>query len=66
MAALGAVRNGKEAVEMSDLDEAVDRVVPYEEWKSRIMNPSEKQIVACHEAGHAPVAESRPHGDRVA
>ena len=30
------------------------------------MNPREKQIVAYHEAGHALVAESRAHADRVA
>lgn len=30
------------------------------------MNPKEKEIVAHHEAGHAVIAESRPHADRVA
>ena len=29
------------------------------------MNPREKETVAYHEAGHALVAESRPHADRV-
>jgi cell division protease FtsH len=29
------------------------------------MNPKEKETVAYHEAGHALVAESRPHADRV-
>ena len=65
-AALGAARNEKEAVEMADFDEATDRVVAGAERKSRVMNPREKQIVACHEAGHALVAESRPRADRVA
>jgi cell division protease FtsH len=65
-AALGAARSDKEAVDMADFDEAVDRVVAGAERKSRVMNPREKQIVACHEAGHALVAESRPHADRVA
>ena len=36
------------------------------ERKSRVINPREKEIVAYHEAGHALVAESRPHADRVA
>ena len=36
------------------------------ERKSRVINPREKQIVAYHEAGHALVAESRVHADRVA
>ncbi|MFQ5852168.1 MAG: ATP-dependent zinc metalloprotease FtsH [Candidatus Binatia bacterium] len=65
-AALGAARAGKEAVEMADFDEAIDRVIAGLERKSRVINPREKQIVAYHEAGHALVAESRPHADQVA
>src|SRR5262249_12671626 len=60
-AALRAAREGKEAVEMPDFDEAIDRVVAGLERKSRAINPKEKQIVAYHEAGHALVAESRAH-----
>jgi cell division protease FtsH len=65
-AALRAARQGKDAVEMTDFDEAIDRVVAGLERKSRVINPREKEIVAYHEAGHALVAESRPHADRVA
>jgi cell division protease FtsH len=65
-AALRAAREGKAAVEMGDFDEAIDRLVAGIERKSRVINPKEKQIVAYHEAGHALVAESRPHADRVA
>jgi cell division protease FtsH len=64
-AALRAARQGKDAVEMVDFDEAIDRVVAGLERKSRVINPREKEIVAYHEAGHALVAESRPHADRV-
>jgi cell division protease FtsH len=64
-AALGAARAGKAAVEMVDFDEAIDRVVAGLERKSRVINPKEKAIVAYHEAGHALVAESRTHADRV-
>jgi cell division protease FtsH len=64
-AALRAAREGKAAVEMADFDEAIDRVVGGLERKSRIISPKEKVIVAHHEAGHALVAESRPHADRV-
>jgi cell division protease FtsH len=64
-AALRAAREGKDAVEMADFDEAIDRVVGGLERKSRIISPKEKVIVAHHEAGHALVAESRPHADRV-
>jgi cell division protease FtsH len=65
-AALRAARQGKDAVELVDFDEAIDRVVAGLERKSRVINPREKEIVAYHEAGHALVAESRPHADRVA
>ena len=65
-AALRAARQGKDAVEIVDFDEAIDRVVAGLERKSRVINPREKEIVAYHEAGHALVAESRPHADRVA
>ena len=65
-AALRAARTGKDAVAMADFDEAVERVVAGLERKSRVMNPKEKEIVAHHEAGHAVIAESRPHADRVA
>jgi cell division protease FtsH len=65
-AALRAARLGKDAVELTDFDEAIDRAVAGLERKSRVINPREKEIVAYHEAGHALVAESRPHADRVA
>jgi cell division protease FtsH len=65
-AALHAARKEKDAVDMTDFDEATDRVVGGIERKSRVINPKEKEIVAYHEAGHALVAESREHADRVA
>ncbi|QUN28642.1 ATP-dependent zinc metalloprotease FtsH [Cupriavidus sp. KK10] len=64
-AALLAARKGKDAVEMIDFDEALDRIVGGLEKKNRVMNPQEKETIAYHEAGHAIVAESRPHADRV-
>ena len=64
-AALRAARQGKDVVEMADFDEAIDRVVGGLEKKHRVMNPVEKETVAYHEAGHALVAESRPHADKV-
>ena len=64
-AALRAARSNKTAVEPQDFDEAIDRVVAGLEKRNRVMNPKEKETVAYHEAGHALVAESRPHADRV-
>jgi cell division protease FtsH len=64
-AALLAARKGKDAVEMADLDEAVDRVVGGLERKSRVLSEKERDIVAHHEIGHALVASSLPHTDPV-
>jgi cell division protease FtsH len=64
-AALLAARKNRNAVEMADFDEAIDRIVAGLEKKTRVMNPNEKETVAYHEAGHALVAESRVHADRV-
>ncbi|HEY2591047.1 MAG TPA: ATP-dependent zinc metalloprotease FtsH [Steroidobacteraceae bacterium] len=64
-AALRAASAGKQAVEMRDFDEAIDRVVAGLERRNRVMNATEKETVAYHEAGHALVAESRRFADRV-
>ncbi len=64
-AALHAARCDKQAVDMKDFDEAIDRVIAGLEKRNRVMNPKEKETVAYHEAGHALVAESRLHADRV-
>ena len=64
-AALLAARRKKNAVEMSDLEEAIDRVVAGLEKKNRLMNKKEKEIIAFHESGHALVAESLPTTDPV-
>ena len=63
-AALLAARKGKRAVEMSDLEEAVDRQVAGLR-KRRVMNEREKTIVAHHESGHALVAILTPGADPV-
>jgi cell division protease FtsH len=64
-AALLAARKNKEAVEMDDFEEAIDRVVAGLEKRNRVMNPKEKEIVAYHETGHALVAEALPTTDKV-
>ncbi len=64
-AALLAARKGKDAVEMADLEEAIDRVVAGLERKSRVLSETERDIVAHHEMGHALVAFSVPHADPV-
>jgi cell division protease FtsH len=64
-AALLAARKGKDAVDMADLDEAVDRVIGGLERKSRVLSEKERDIVAHHEIGHALVASSLPQADPV-
>src|SRR5918999_1376756 len=64
-AALLAARREKDAVGMSELEEAIDRVVAGLERKSRVMSEKEREIVAFHEMGHALVALSVPNADPV-
>ena len=64
-AALLAARRRKTAVDMDDLNEAVDRVIAGLEKKNRVINPKEKKIVAYHETGHALVAAYTPGSDKV-
>ncbi|MBC7902415.1 MAG: ATP-dependent zinc metalloprotease FtsH [Gemmatimonadaceae bacterium] len=52
-AALIAARKGKEAVDMADFQDAIDRVIGGLEKKNKIISPEEKKIIAYHEAGHA-------------
>lgn len=52
-AALIAARKNKQAIDMQDFQDAVDRVIGGLEKKNKIISPDEKKIVAYHEAGHA-------------
>jgi len=63
-AALLAARKDKTAVEMSDFDEAIDRLIAGLE-KKRVMSQKEREIVAYHESGHAIVATAIPGMDPV-
>ncbi len=51
-AALLAARRNKKRVEMTDIDEARDKVLWGRE-RRRVMDDAEKRLVAWHEAGHA-------------
>ncbi|HSF31845.1 MAG TPA: ATP-dependent zinc metalloprotease FtsH [Candidatus Tectomicrobia bacterium] len=64
-AALLAARQNKTAVEMADFEEAINRVVAGLQKKRRVISQRELQVIAYHESGHALVAESLPHTDRV-
>jgi AFG3 family protein len=62
-AALIAARRNKEAVDMQDFQDAVDRVIGGLEKKNKIISPEEKNIVAYHEAGHAIAGWFLEHAD---
>lgn len=62
-AALIAARKDKKAVDMSDFQDAVDRVIGGLEKKNKIISPEEKKIVAFHEAGHAVAGWFLEHAD---
>ena len=64
-AALLAARRSKQAIGMSEIEEAIDRVMAGPERKSRVMDEREKRMIAYHEAGHALVAHVLPNTDPV-
>ncbi|RDX01103.1 ATP-dependent zinc metalloprotease FtsH [Listeria kieliensis] len=51
-AALVAARADKKQVDMSDIDEATDRVIAGPAKKNRVISPKERRVVAYHESGH--------------
>ncbi|WKA58666.1 ATP-dependent zinc metalloprotease FtsH [Planococcus shenhongbingii] len=51
-AALVAARRSKLKIDMSDIDEATDRVIAGPAKKNRVISKKERNIVAFHEAGH--------------
>lgn len=64
-AALLAARKDKNEVEMSDLEESIERVMAGPQKKSSLMSDKEKKIVAYHESGHTLVAKLLPNSDPV-
>ena len=61
--ALIAARKNKKSIEMSDFQDAIDRVIGGLEKKNKIISPEEKKIVAYHEAGHAVAGWYLEHAD---
>ncbi len=64
-AALIAARKGKDRVDMSDFEEAKDKVLMGTERRSLIISEEEKKNTAYHEAGHTLVAKLLPNADPV-
>jgi cell division protease FtsH len=64
-AALLAARHGKKAIDMVELEDAIERVIAGPERKSRIISDKEKRVIAYHEAGHALVGHVLPNTDPI-
>ena len=64
-AAILAARRDKKTIGMSEIQEAVERLIAGPEKKSRVINDMEKEIIAYHEAGHAVVMRMLPYSDPV-
>ena len=64
-AALRAVREGRNTVTQSDLEESIEVVIAGYQKKNAILTDKEKLIVAYHEIGHALVAAGQTHSAPV-
>src|SRR5690606_40297077 len=57
-------RRKKEST-MSEMEEAIARVIAGPERKNRIMTDEERKVIAYHETGHALVGFALPNADPV-
>ncbi len=64
-AAILAVRENREVIVLSDIDEAIDRRIAGPAKKSKSMTDIERKTVAYHEAGHAIIGLTLPESDKV-
>src|SRR5213080_2455641 len=64
-AALLATSRGADAVTLEDFNQAIERMVAGLEKKNRVLNETERRVVAHHEMGHAMVAMALPGTDPV-
>lgn len=64
-AALRAVRNGKDRIDQSDLEESVEVVIAGYQRKNAVISQKEKEIIAYHEIGHALVAAKQKYSAPV-
>jgi len=55
-AALLGARRSKKDVQLTELEESIERVMAGPERKSRVIDKDEKKIIAYHESGHALLA----------
>ena len=65
-AALRAVRQGRQYVNQSDLQESIEVVIAGYQKKNKILSDQERKIVSYHEIGHALVTALQSHSAPVA
>ncbi|MEN8141637.1 MAG: ATP-dependent zinc metalloprotease FtsH [Thermodesulfobacteriota bacterium] len=63
--ALMAARKDKDSIDLSDIEEAKDKILMGAERKGMVVSRQERTVTAYHEAGHAIVAELLPEADPV-
>jgi cell division protease FtsH len=63
--ALVATRRNKKKIDMTDIDEATDRVIAGPAKSSRVISDKERKIVAFHEAGHVVVGLTLDQAEKV-
>jgi cell division protease FtsH len=63
--AILAARRNKKSIGMTELEDAIDRVIAGPESRSRIMSEKERLLTAYHESGHAVVMHHLEHHDPV-
>ena len=64
-AAILAVRLNKKEITMSDVDEAIDRVIGGPAKKNKLISIKEKNMIAYHESGHAILGLKLQHAQVV-
>jgi cell division protease FtsH len=62
-AALLAVREGRSEIRMTELTEAVQRVLSGPQRRGRLLTDEERRRIATHEAGHAILAAATGHSE---
>ncbi len=63
--AILTARRKKKKIGMSEIEEAITRVIAGPEKKSRLVTEEDKRCTAFHEVGHAILAKVLPHCDNV-
>ena len=64
-AALLAARKDKKTINLTDVEEAMVKVMMGPEKKSKVISDKEKKLTAYHEAGHAVVSRFLPNHDDI-